>query len=191
MNTARPKARRFPPNNFGDHQWKVIKGKFDHCSTHTCAIDVWVVLYCGTGNISTLMKCMEMIVFKGLKEGRGWLVLNFLVNVAVNKALQTAYKVGKDGIEAGTSLVPESIPRPIARISVAVIGSTVVLFLLKSFLSTAFFVLATMGTKSNHRLIVIALNKDEGPTGGSDTSGTTPSTEDSLEEARRIMEKYK
>ncbi|GKB69481.1 hypothetical protein Tco_0930893, partial [Tanacetum coccineum] len=59
----------------------------------------------------------------------------------IYEALQTAYKVGKDGIEAGTSLVPESIPRPIARISVAVIGSTVVLFLLKSFLSTAFFVL--------------------------------------------------
>ncbi|GJW23482.1 hypothetical protein Tco_0034104 [Tanacetum coccineum] len=162
---------RFPPNNFGDHQWKVIKGKL--------------------GDFSTLMKCMEMIVFKGLKEGRGWLVLNFLVNVAVNKALQTAYKVGKDGIEAGTSLVPESIPRPIARISVAVIGSTVVLFLLKSFLSTAFFVLATMGLIYS---AFIALNKDEGPTGGSDTTnttGTTPSTEDSLEEARRIMEKYK
>nr|GEX52998.1 transmembrane protein [Tanacetum cinerariifolium] len=104
------------------------------------------------------------------------------------KALQTAYKVGKDGIEAGTSLVPESIPRPIARISVAVIGSTVVLFLLKSFLSTAFFVLATMGLIYS---AFIALNKDEGPTGGSDTTGTTTSTEDSLEEARRIMEKYK
>ncbi|PWA81527.1 hypothetical protein CTI12_AA183340 [Artemisia annua] len=105
------------------------------------------------------------------------------------KALQTAYKVGKDGIEAGTTLVPESIPRPIARISVAVIGSTVLLFLLKSFLSTAFFVLATMGLIY---LAFIALNKDEGPTGGSDTTnttGTTTSTEDSLEEARRIMEK--
>ena len=43
-------------------------------------------------------------------------------------------------------------------------------------------------------LAFIALNKDEGPTGGSDTTnttGTTTSTEDSLEEARRIMEKYK
>lgn len=34
----------------------------------------------------------------------------------------------------------------------------------------------------------IALNKDEGPKGG---GGTTDSVEDSLEEARKIMEKYK
>lgn len=40
----------------------------------------------------------------------------------------------------------------------------------------------------------IALYKDEGPRGGGDTKFTkdTPtSTEDALEEARRIMEKYK
>nr|XP_043636682.1 uncharacterized protein LOC122607719 [Erigeron canadensis] len=105
------------------------------------------------------------------------------------KVLQTAYKVGKDGIEAGTTLVPESVPRPIARISVAVIGATIALFLLKSFLSTAFFVLATMGLIYS---AFIALNKDEGPKGGGGTSSTTTSTdEESLEEARRIMEKYK
>ncbi|XP_024981108.1 uncharacterized protein LOC112517919 [Cynara cardunculus var. scolymus] len=106
------------------------------------------------------------------------------------RVLQTAYKVGKDGIEAGTSLVPVSIPRPIARISVAVVGATVALFLLKSFLSTAFFVLATMGLIYS---AFIALNKDEGPTGGGGggEGATTTSTEESLEEARRIMEKYK
>ncbi|KAL7584184.1 uncharacterized protein LOC111880241 [Lactuca sativa] len=102
------------------------------------------------------------------------------------KVLQKAYKVGKDGIEAGTNLVPDSIPRPIARISVGVIGAAVVLFLLKSFLSTAFFFLTTMGLIY---FVFIALNKDEGPTGGGST--TTTSTEESLEEARRIMEKYK
>lgn len=36
--------------------------------------------------------------------------------------------------------------------------------------------------------IYIALNKDERPKGGADS---TPTEEDSLEEARRIMEKYK
>lgn len=86
------------------------------------------------------------------------------------------WKVGKDGIEAGTSFVPvsmlcllislviiqdciypllsmmistmssfchfkDSIPRPIARISITVIAVTLALFVLKSFLSTAFFVL--------------------------------------------------
>ena len=35
----------------------------------------------------------------------------------------------------------------------------------------------------------IAMNKDDGPKGGGGSGGTT-STEDSLEEAKRIMEKY-
>ncbi|MFS8014910.1 hypothetical protein Hanom_Chr15g01350231 [Helianthus anomalus] len=110
------------------------------------------------------------------------------------RVLQTAYKVGKDGVEAGTTLVPESVPRPIARISVAVVGAAVVLFFVKSFLSTAFFFLATMGLIYS---AFIAFNKDDGPTtGGSDTTSrstaTTASTDDeTLEEARRIMEKYK
>ena len=37
--------------------------------------------------------------------------------------------------------------------------------------------------------IFIAINKDEGPRGGG--GGTTSTEDDSLEEARRIMEKYK
>lgn len=38
----------------------------------------------------------------------------------------------------------------------------------------------------------IALNKDEGPKGGGGPGGEgTTSVEDSLEEARRIMDKYK
>jgi len=36
----------------------------------------------------------------------------------------------------------------------------------------------------------IAMNKDDGPKGSGGPGGTT-STEDSLEEAKRIMEKYK
>ncbi|OMO53092.1 hypothetical protein COLO4_36853 [Corchorus olitorius] len=57
------------------------------------------------------------------------------------KVFQSVWKVGKDGIEAGTSLVPDSVPRPIASISVAVVALTVTLFVLKSVLSTAFFAL--------------------------------------------------
>ncbi|CAK7349450.1 unnamed protein product [Dovyalis caffra] len=99
------------------------------------------------------------------------------------KVIQTIWKVGKDGIEAGTNLVPESVPRSIARISVTVAVLAISLFVLKSFLSTAFFVLAMMGLVY---FTFIALNKDQGPKGG---GGTT--SEDPLEEARRIMEKYK
>ncbi|KAJ9176542.1 hypothetical protein P3X46_011845 [Hevea brasiliensis] len=100
------------------------------------------------------------------------------------KVIQTAWKVGKDGVEAGTNLVPDSVPRPIARISVTVVALAISLFMLKSFLSTAFFALATMGFVY---FIFIALNKDKGPRGGGDSD----SSEDPLEEARRIMDKYK
>ncbi|WCJ38137.1 hypothetical protein M5689_019212 [Euphorbia peplus] len=103
------------------------------------------------------------------------------------KVIQTAWKVGKDGIEAGTSMVPESVPRPVARISVTVVALAISLFLLNSILSTVFFALATMGFVY---FVFIALNKDQGPKGGGGTGGST-SSEDPLEEARRIMEKYK
>ncbi|XP_048336658.2 uncharacterized protein LOC112492787 [Ziziphus jujuba] len=115
------------------------------------------------------------------------------------KVLQTAWRIGRDGIEAGANLVPDSVPRPIAKISVAVVVSSISLFVLRSFLSTAFFALATMGLVY---FIFLALNKDEGPRrgggggggggrGGEGDGGDTTSTEDTLEEARRIMEKYK
>ncbi|KAM1153030.1 hypothetical protein FF1_035530 [Malus domestica] len=106
------------------------------------------------------------------------------------KALQTAWKVGRDGVEAGTNLVPNSVPRPVARVSVTIVALTLSLFVLKSFLSTAFFVLATMGLVY---FIFIALNKDEGPrwSGGTTSTPKEDGMDDSLEEARRIMEKYK
>ncbi|XP_043707496.1 uncharacterized protein LOC122656872 [Telopea speciosissima] len=103
------------------------------------------------------------------------------------RVLQTVWRVAKDGIEAGTNLVPVSVPRPIARVGIAGVGLTISLFVLKSFLSTAFFVLGTMGFIY---FAFIALNKDEGPKGGGGPGGTT-GVDDSLEEARRIMEKYK
>ncbi|KAG8389110.1 hypothetical protein BUALT_Bualt02G0195200 [Buddleja alternifolia] len=106
------------------------------------------------------------------------------------RVIQTVWKVGKDGIDAGTSLVPDAIPRPIARISVTIVAVTVALFVLKSFLSTVFFALAVMGLSY---FTFLALNKDEGPkgSGGGAGGGGTTSVDDSLEEARRIMEKYK
>ncbi|CAN6901836.1 unnamed protein product [Brassica oleracea] len=107
------------------------------------------------------------------------------------KVLKTAWNIGKDGIEAGTNLVPVSVPRPVARISVTIATLAVSLFVLKSFLSTAFFVLGTMGFAY---FLFIALNKDEAPTqrGGEDNiSGSTPMDDDPLEEAKKIMDKYK
>ncbi|CAM8959046.1 unnamed protein product [Rhodiola kirilowii] len=73
------------------------------------------------------------------------------------------FEVGKDGIEAGTNLVPNSVPRPLARISVTVVALSLALFVLKSFLSTAFFVLCTMGLVY---FIFLAVNKGDPPGGG-------------------------
>ncbi|XP_047959203.1 uncharacterized protein LOC125204555 [Salvia hispanica] len=101
------------------------------------------------------------------------------------KAILTIWKVGKDGVEAGTSFVPDAVPRPLARISVTAVAVSLVLFVLKSFISTAVFALAVMGLCY---FTFIALNKDEAPKGG---GGETTSVDDSLEEARKIMDKYK
>ncbi|XP_062079151.1 uncharacterized protein LOC133783512 [Humulus lupulus] len=119
------------------------------------------------------------------------LPLVFAAQTNFFKVIQTAWRVANDGVEAGTNMVPASVPRPVAKVSVTIVGLTVSLFVLKSFLSTAFFVLATMGLVY---FTFIALYKDEGPKGNEDnitTKGTPTSTEDSLEEAKRIMEKYK
>ncbi|KFK39768.1 hypothetical protein AALP_AA3G285200 [Arabis alpina] len=106
------------------------------------------------------------------------------------KVLRKAWNIGKDGIEAGTSLVPVSVPRPVARISVTIAALGVSLFVLKSFVSTAFFVLGTMGFAY---FLFIALNKDEAPKqrrGEGDSSSSKP-MDDPLEEAKKIMDKYK
>ncbi|TKY66069.1 SNF2 superfamily protein [Spatholobus suberectus] len=102
------------------------------------------------------------------------------------KVLQNAWKVSRDGIEAGTNLVPNSVPRPIARISVTIVALSVTLFVLKAFLSTAFFILATIGLAY---FAYLAFNKDQGPSGNGGTTSTP--MDDPVEEARKIMEKYK
>ncbi|XP_047181946.1 uncharacterized protein LOC124848339 [Vigna umbellata] len=102
------------------------------------------------------------------------------------KVLQNAWKVGRDGIEAGTNLVPNSVPRPIARISVTIVALSVTLFVLKAFLSTAFFILATIGLSY---FAYLAFNKDQGPRRNQETTSTP--MDDPVEEARKIMEKYK
>ncbi|XP_004515614.1 uncharacterized protein [Cicer arietinum] len=117
---------------------------------------------------------------------------NFVVFAAqsnIYKVLQNAWRVGKDGVEAGTNLVPSSIPRPIARISVTFVALSVFLFVFKSLISTAFFILGTIGLAY---FAYLAFNKDEGPSGnGGTTTTTSPLDDDPVEEAKKIMEKYK
>ncbi|XP_027179200.1 uncharacterized protein LOC113778116 [Coffea eugenioides] len=129
---------------------------------------------------------VSTVQFKKLRSPRPPQVVPTVLSAQSNflKVVRTVWKVGMDGIEAGTNLVPGAIPRPLARIAVTVVALSISLFVLTSFLSTAFTVLAMMGLIY---FTFIALNKDEGPKG----DGGTTSVEDSLEEARKIMEKYK
>ncbi|CAL5087450.1 unnamed protein product [Urochloa decumbens] len=102
-------------------------------------------------------------------------------------AVQTAWRVGNDAVEAGSNLVPGSVPRPIAKIVVTFAAVSVSLFLLKSVVSTALFVLAMMGLIY---LGFLAMNPKEASGSRMNETGGNPS-EDPVEEARRIMEKYK
>ncbi|KAL6603378.1 hypothetical protein ACP70R_043739 [Stipagrostis hirtigluma subsp. patula] len=104
-----------------------------------------------------------------------------------SRVVQTAWRVGKDAVEAGTNLVPGSVPRPVARIGVTGAAVFVGLFLLKSVVSTAFFVLAMMGLIY---LGFMAMNPKEA-SGSRVDEAEGSSSEDPVEEARRIMEKYK
>lgn len=100
------------------------------------------------------------------------------------RAIQTVLKVGKDGIEAGTNLVPDAVPRPIASLLVTVVAVALSLFVLRSFLNTVVFALGVMGFVY---FIYLALNKDK----GSKMEGSPGSTDEAIEEAKRIMDKYK
>ncbi|PWZ14821.1 hypothetical protein Zm00014a_026580 [Zea mays] len=104
-----------------------------------------------------------------------------------SRAVQTAWRVGNDAVEAGSNLVPGSVPRPIARIGVAFAAVSVAFFLVKSIVSTALFVLAMMGLIY---LSFLAMNPKEASGSRLDEAMGNPS-EDPVEEARRIMEKYK
>ncbi|WVZ65502.1 hypothetical protein U9M48_014854 [Paspalum notatum var. saurae] len=102
-------------------------------------------------------------------------------------AIRTAWRVGNDVVEAGTNLVPDPVPRPIARIGVVFAAAAVALFFLKSIASTAFFVLTMMGVIY---LGFLAMNPKE-VSGSRVDEATGDPSEDPVKEAERIMEKYK
>ncbi|KAH9603025.1 hypothetical protein KSS87_010705 [Heliosperma pusillum] len=98
--------------------------------------------------------------------------------------VKTAFKIGKDGVEAGTNLVPETVPRPVARLSVAIVATALSLLVLKSFVSTVFFSLGVMGFVY---FVYLALNKDKGPK----LNEKPGSTDEAIDQANKIMDKYK
>ncbi|KAL5057842.1 hypothetical protein RYX36_029446 [Vicia faba] len=133
----------------------------------------------------TLLSKSQFKISTSYKPRSSFVVFATQSNFA--KVLQNAWRVGKDGIDTGTNLVPNSVPRPIARIAVTFVAVSALLFVFKSILSTVFFVLATIGLAY---FAYLAFNKDQGPPSGNGGSTTKPMN-DPVEEANRIMDKYK
>nr|CAB3457531.1 unnamed protein product [Digitaria exilis] len=95
------------------------------------------------------------------------------------RAVRKAWSVGNDVLEAGSNLVPGAVPRPIAKIVVTFAAVAVALFLLKS-----------IGMMGLIYLAFLAMNPKEASGSMIDETGGNAS-EDPVEEAWRIMEKYK
>ena len=82
-----------------------------------------------------------------------------------------------------SSVVPESVPRPVANAIVGVVGFSFVALVLKSILNTALTLLFVAGGA------YLYLSRGDGGGGGGGGGGSGGN--DALEDARKIMEKYK
>ncbi|KAJ9507384.1 hypothetical protein QJQ45_006372 [Haematococcus lacustris] len=96
-------------------------------------------------------------------------------------------------LESGAALVPDTVPRPLAKGGVAVVGGLVLFGLLKQLLS-GLLTLAVMGgvaywwlTKSDPGSEVTDIDVKPSSRGGKDDEDL----DDPLSEARKIMNKYK
>jgi hypothetical protein len=66
--------------------------------------------------------------------------LNFVLFWAV-AVVGFALRVGKEGLDAGTKLVPETVPRPVAQVGVGLVGVFIVTYFLRYLFTTALFIL--------------------------------------------------
>eukprot|EP00898_Chlorokybus_atmophyticus_P004278 jgi/Chlat1/4851/Chrsp31S04881 len=111
-----------------------------------------------------------------------------IVNGLGGEAVQTALRLGKTGVDFATNLVPEAVPRPVAKAGVALVGVSIVWSILQSVVQSI-ITLTVLGG-----LGYFAYQNFGPGFGGSNSSfgGKTPAEErEALEEARRIMDKYK
>jgi hypothetical protein len=92
-------------------------------------------------------------------------------------------------------VVPESIPRPAAKVIVGFVGFSVVALVLKSILSTALTLLVVVGGGYLYLTRGGGGGGDDGGGGGGGggggSRGSGGSGSDALDDARRIMDKYK
>lgn len=91
-------------------------------------------------------------------------------------------------VDGLSNLVPESVPRPVAKAGVAVLGTGLVLWTVSSLFKTAVS-LAAFGLLGFVAFTIFLSSGGGGDDGGA--SGGKDGEEDPLDEARRIMGKYK
>ena len=110
------------------------------------------------------------------------------------KLLKQAAGVAKDAVESAAALVPESVPRPAAKGLVSVAFAMVVVVTVKSIFSTALTAIL-LGGAGWAMMNFTSSNDDDSGRGRGDDGSTGDrgqgDEDDPLEEARRIMSKYK
>jgi hypothetical protein len=100
-----------------------------------------------------------------------------------NPLVDTVVGTGKQGLKVATDLVPDAVPRPIARGGVIAVTGLIAVSVVKSILSTALSLVVVGGLA--YAAFVYAKNNDSsGSSGGG-------GKDDPLDEAKRIMDKYK
>ncbi|GFH13008.1 uncharacterized protein HaLaN_08806 [Haematococcus lacustris] len=111
----------------------------------------------------------------------------------VGSGLASAGSFLSSALESGAALVPDTVPRPLAKGGVAVVGGLVLFGLLKQLLS-GLLTLAVMGgvaywwlTKGDPGSEVTDIDVKPSARGGKDDEDL----DDPLSEARKIMNKYK
>eukprot|EP00879_Flechtneria_rotunda_P001202 GHRR01001349.1.p1 GENE.GHRR01001349.1~~GHRR01001349.1.p1 ORF type:complete len:154 (+),score=41.52 GHRR01001349.1:415-876(+) len=106
-----------------------------------------------------------------------------------NEAIDNAIQTGKGFVESAANLVPESVPRPVAKGGVAVAGVILAFWVLQKLVSTV-LTIALLGGAAWFYFQYGGGNGSAGAAGSS-SKGSDASLDDPLAEARRIMDKYK
>ncbi|GAX73982.1 hypothetical protein CEUSTIGMA_g1432.t1 [Chlamydomonas eustigma] len=105
-----------------------------------------------------------------------------------NSALTGFVSAGSKLVDSASSLVPESVPRPVAKAGITVLGILLVLGLIQKLISgfITMLILAGLGYYFFTRGEDVQQEK-KSPDGGSGNEDLS----DPLDDARRIMDKYK
>lgn len=106
-----------------------------------------------------------------------------------NAALDNALDVGKGLVDSAANLVPESVPRPVAKTGVAVVGGLIAFTILQKLISTVLTIALLGGAAWFYFQYSGSDNGSSSKSSGKQDSDVD--LDDPLAEARRIMDKYK